>query len=249
MHLIFGDWRVSVERLPPTSAELAAMYDRAALRWQAIIERWGYDRAYADLFACLHHAGVLRGLSHGGRVLDAGIGTGALSLALAQTLAAPLHIDGVDIAPQMLAEARRVLAAAGVAARLQQHDICSLPFADGSFDLVISAHTLEHLASPMDGLRELVRVLRPGAPLVLVVTRPGPLAGLLNLRWGNHALSNDDLAALLHIGGLTHRYPVAFAGGWARWSSTVCVGFKPTASQGNSNEGEVRFPSSGEVQV
>jgi len=231
MHLTFGDWRVSVERLPPTSDQLAAMYDRAAHRWQSIIQRWGYDHAYTDLFAHLQRAGVLRGLARGGRVLDAGIGTGALSLALAQTLAAPLHIDGVDIAPQMLAEAQRVLAAVGVAAQLQRHDICALPFADASFDLVMSAHTLEHLDDPLVGLRELVRVLRPGAPLVLVVTRPGPLAALLNVRWGNHALATDDLTALLHTVGLTHLYPAAFARGWARWSSTVCVGLKPAGQQ------------------
>ncbi len=228
MHLTFGDWRVSVERLPPTSEQLAAMYDRAAHRWQAIIQHRGYDHAYAELFAHLQRAGVLRGLANGGRVLDAGTGTGALSLALAQTVAAPLYIDGIDIAPQMLAEARRMLAAAGVAARLQRHDICSLPFADNSFDLVMSAHTLEHLDSPLDGLRELVRVLRPGAPLVLVVTRPGPLAVLLNLRWRNRALSTADLSDLLHTVGLSHLHSAAFANGWAHWSSTVCVGFKPT---------------------
>ena len=174
MEFIFGTWRVSVERIPPSTTELIAMYNHAARYWQRGLQRLGYPHAYKALFTRLQTDGWLPQQSGGIRVLDAGIGTAAFSVALASTWNAPLRLDGVDMAPAMLEEARCALERRGVAAQLHQANICALPFAQETFDLVISAHVLEHLAHPEIGLRELVRVLRPGAPLLLVVTTTRP---------------------------------------------------------------------------
>jgi SAM-dependent methyltransferase len=48
-------------------------------------------------------------------------------------------------------------------------DLDALPFADTSFDAALSIVTLEHLPEPGAALREMARVLRPGAPLLIVV--------------------------------------------------------------------------------
>src|ERR1700694_3338965 len=69
--------------------------------------------------------------------LDAGCGTGFLSFELA---ARGHRVTGVDFAPAMVAEARRKAAARGVPIRLEEADAEQLPFAPGSFDLVISRH-------------------------------------------------------------------------------------------------------------
>ncbi len=50
---------------------------------------------------------------------------------------------------------------------LAQADAHHLPYASGSFDLVISCETIEHLLDPAQGLREMARVARPGALLYL----------------------------------------------------------------------------------
>jgi ubiquinone/menaquinone biosynthesis C-methylase UbiE len=53
-----------------------------------------------------------------------------------------------------------------------QAERCSLskmPFPDASFDSVTAKHTLEHIESPLDGLREIHRVLRPGGVAFLIV--------------------------------------------------------------------------------
>jgi len=112
------------------------MYDGAASRWRRSLQR---PRAYADLFAGLHALGLLQSLMNGGRVLDCGIGAGDLSLALASTTVPSVQIEGVDISAGMLDEAQRGLALAQVKAQCQQGDVREFTFADGSFDLVMSA--------------------------------------------------------------------------------------------------------------
>jgi len=166
MDMTLGTWRVSIQRMPPTSAELAALYDRAAHYWQNALRRLGFLRAYADLFARLQDDGALGSLPHGAWALDCGIGTAAFSLALAEQLVTPVRIQGVDIAPHMLDQAQCALDAAGVPTDLRCADVRDLPFADQTFALVMSAYMLEHLADPRgaagDGARPAARRSAPG---------------------------------------------------------------------------------------
>jgi len=98
-----------------------------------------------------------------GSGLDVGCGTGALAARLA---AAGYEMVGVDPSEGMLAVLRerapavRAVTAAGT----------SLPFADGSFDVVISVAVMHHIADPGDvrrTLAEMVRVARPGGRVVV----------------------------------------------------------------------------------
>jgi ubiquinone/menaquinone biosynthesis C-methylase UbiE len=98
-----------------------------------------------------------------GRVLDVGCGTGALLRRLAARLPDDSELAGVDPAPRMLAEARKRLS--GV--RLEQATAERLPFADASFDLVVSAMSFDHWADQELGLAECARVLSPGGGFVL----------------------------------------------------------------------------------
>src|SRR5262245_28572312 len=97
--------------------------------------------------------------------LDAGCGTGFLSFELA---ARGHRVTGVDFAPAMVAEARRKAVARGVPIRLEEADAEQLPFAAGSFDLVISRHVLRTLLHPEAAIDEWMRVLRPGSRLVII---------------------------------------------------------------------------------
>jgi ubiquinone/menaquinone biosynthesis C-methylase UbiE len=103
-----------------------------------------------------------------GRALDAldvGCGTGFLAFELAGR---GHRVTGIDFAPAMLAEARRKAVERGVAVRFEQGDAEQLPFASGSFDLVMSRHLLWTLAHPEMAIDEWARVLRPGGRLVIV---------------------------------------------------------------------------------
>ena len=97
--------------------------------------------------------------------LDVGCGTGFLTFELA---ARGHRVTGVDFAPAMIAEARRKAADRALAVRLEEADAEQLPFGAASFDLVISRHLLWTLPHPEAAIDEWIRVLRPGARLVVV---------------------------------------------------------------------------------
>ena len=106
----------------------------------------------------------------GVQALDAACGTGRH--------AAYLHdrgctVTGVDQSLEMLAVARNKLPEV----HFEQGDIEQLAFADGSFDLVVIALALCHLADPTAAVAELARVLRPGG--TLVIADPHPAAGVV----------------------------------------------------------------------
>jgi demethylmenaquinone methyltransferase/2-methoxy-6-polyprenyl-1,4-benzoquinol methylase len=126
----------------------------------------------------------------------------------------------------MLNTAHQQLSRANVSHQICQSDVNTLPFADEFFDAVISAHMLEHLPDPMQGLQEMVRVLRPAAPLVLVVTRSGLFGSLIQWHWGNRCFNPEELSALMHEAGLTNLQFVSFPIGLARFTSIACVGFR-----------------------
>jgi len=227
MDLTLGTWRISIERTAPETAELAAMYDAAAERWHCSVGMLGYSRAYSSLFGRLFSDGTLGYLESDGRVLDCGIGTGALSLGLLEQAPAPLRIEGVDVSDRMLDQARRNLGNAAVDTRLCIADVRGLPFKDASFDAVICAHVLEHLRDPLEGISEMVRVLRPGGILLAVATRRSFPDELLRLRWRYTSLEQEQLVSMLEETGLerVRCYPLA-GGRLPRLGSTAAVGVR-----------------------
>ncbi len=247
MEITLGTWRVSVERTAPEAAELAAMYDAAADRWHRSIGMLGYSRAYRALFVRLFSDGTLGHLEDGGRVLDCGVGTGALSLGLAEKAPAPLRIEGVDVSGRMLDQARRNLKDAAVDARLRTADVRSLPFEDASFDAVICAHVLEHLDDPLEGISEMVRVLRPGGTLVIVATQHSFSDALLQLRWRYTSFEQERLVSALEEAGLcrVRCYPLS-EGLLPRLGSVAAVGIRGVRRQRQS---DVRRTLSGTRQT
>ena len=109
-------------------------------------------------------------------VLDVATGTAAVALELVRRKGC--SVVGVDQSPEMLDEARRrlLLAAETKRVRLVEAPAKELPFEDGTFDGLTSAYLLRYLDDLPAGLRELARVLRPGATAALLDfgVPPGP---------------------------------------------------------------------------
>lgn len=100
-------------------------------------------------------------------LLDVATGTADLAI-LASSVAE--RVTGVDISDGMLAQGRVKVERKGLQTRitLQQADSTALPFADGSFDAVTVAFGVRNYEDLERGLREMLRVLRPGGRLFIL---------------------------------------------------------------------------------
>ena len=118
---------------------------------------------------------LLPHLRAGMRLLDVGCGPGTVTVGLAEVVA-PGEVVGIENVEAPLVAAR----AAGaqrpdLPVRFEVADAVSLPYADGSFDVVHAHQVLQHLTEPVTALREMARVCRPGG---LVAVRDADYAAM-----------------------------------------------------------------------
>lgn len=110
----------------------------------------------------------LAAIGVGERVLDLGCGTGTLAIRACQRQPAA-RVVGIDADPRMIERARRKADAAGVELELQPGSAADLPYADRSFDVVLSSLLFHHLGrdAKRAAAEELARVLVPGGRVVI----------------------------------------------------------------------------------
>ena len=144
----------------------------------------------------------------GEKVLDVAAGTGNAALAAARRYA---HVTATDLVPAWLERARERARAEALPLRCQVAGVESLPFADASFDVVLSTFGAMYADDEARAAREMLRVLRPGGRIGLASWTPGGFVGRLcgviatqlpeatccrsPLRWGTPA----HLAALFGL--------------------------------------------------
>jgi ubiquinone/menaquinone biosynthesis C-methylase UbiE len=136
--------------------------------WHGAIASCGEDQAEAPWHELARKA--LAGVDlRGKKVLEIACGRGGFSRWLAEQGA---KVTAADYSP-VAVELSRARLCDFPSCEAKQEDLQSLSFPDGAFDVVISLETLEHLPSPITGLRELVRVTKHGG--VLLLTGPNYL--------------------------------------------------------------------------
>ncbi|MEN3943503.1 methyltransferase domain-containing protein [Prosthecobacter sp. SYSU 5D2] len=121
------------------------------------------------------------------RLLDCGCGTGSITLGLAERVR-PGGAIGIDLDAAPLVQANEKAAERGLNAAFLQAQVYELPFGAAEFDGVFAHALFEHLSHPLQALRELRRVMKPGAFIALRSTD-----------WGGHVLEpwDDGVAAAL----------------------------------------------------
>lgn len=142
---------------------------RAKISWYSRKEC--VDRYYQDRF--VQPLGAIRDVVEKkivlsnvkGKVLDGGCGPGRLALQIAGK---GLEVIGVDASREMLNYADKEAEKKGLGnVKFENADIQYLPFADSSFDSVVSVHVLFHLPQWREILGEFVRVVKPGGRLIV----------------------------------------------------------------------------------
>lgn len=113
-------------------------------------------------------------LEPGARVLDVACGSGNLALPAARAGAV---VTGVDIAANLLEQARARAEAEGLTIRFDEGDAESLPYPDASFDVVVSMFGAMFAPRPEPVAAELVRVCRPGGRIAMANWTPGGFIG------------------------------------------------------------------------
>jgi len=110
------------------------------------------------------------------------------------------RIAGVDISRSQLDACRRRADAAGRDVRLAQCEAEALPLADGRFDAVLSIGAFNYFNDPEGALREMARVARPGAPIVVSDEMPDLTDRMLGHKLGVPALDRWIVSRLMHLG-------------------------------------------------
>lgn len=196
-----GSWHLSLARRPYPKSELAGHYNREALTWHSKVRRLGFENAYRHLLAKVLRRPRFTQPSGPLCVLDAGIGTGAMSLALGDVIDQPFHLTGVDISPEMLLETDRRLTQRGIDRTLQIADLEALPYEDNRFDIILVAHVLEHLAAPERAIAELYRVLKPGGVIIICMTRRSSAGAYIQFIWRTHRVAMASALDWLRLVG------------------------------------------------
>jgi len=116
------------------------------------------------------------------KLLEPGIGTGRIGMALAER---GYHVTGIDISRKMLKVLAGKLARRKDALPLvfQKADVTALPFEDTSFDISVVVHLFHLVRNWQKAVAEVLRVLKPGAPLVMIATGAGKEVISINERY------------------------------------------------------------------
>jgi phosphatidylethanolamine/phosphatidyl-N-methylethanolamine N-methyltransferase len=125
---------------------------------------------YDLIFGPTLHPGRLVALDRMGirpedRILEVGVGTGINASLYPRNC----HVTGIDLSTGMLDKARTRVAREGLRhVRLLEMDAASLTFADDSFDIVYAPYLVSVVPDPVQVVREMRRVCRPGGKIIIL---------------------------------------------------------------------------------
>lgn len=201
------------------SNRLTDLYDAASRGWQKSIERLGYPNAYT-LVVSEAMKSIDPTRQQNLQVLDAGTGTGAFACALSKADCRIARLDLLDPSEAMLTVAVAELRTCSpslstIVGRIGEVE---LPFQ--TYDIVLCAHAIEHVADAHECLIWFRDVLRPGGQLLLVVSKPHWCTSLLRMVWGHRSYSPKQVARMLYESSFAQINVIPFESGPPQRTST-----------------------------
>jgi 2-polyprenyl-3-methyl-5-hydroxy-6-metoxy-1,4-benzoquinol methylase len=154
-----------------------------------------YEEPRPDIQALIHPAGL--------RILDVGCGAGTLSAALRANGAA--FVAGVELDPEAAASARERLDELVEGSATEGE----LPWAPGSFDVLIFADVLEHLPDPDTALERFLGLVVPGGTVIVSVPNMRFWSVLLRLIADRWAYTEHGVRDRTHLRIFTRRTLIA----------------------------------------
>ncbi len=192
------------------------LYDRIADVQNVAMKLNGYRASVAKYLRSLD----LR-LNAESLVLDAGSGTGLVSMAFHDAALGAKRSVALDLSYKSLEVAREEFRRSKKRSRKidpVQGNVLQLPFADETFDLVLMCGVLEY--TPLDeGLREAARVLKKGSPLVFLPVKPSLVGSVLEILYDFkiHPLAEVRAAAGKYFKVVgNHKFPVTEPISWSK---------------------------------
>src|SRR5262245_9805831 len=128
------------------------------------------SKVYDLIYGPTLHPGRLAALERmdirpGDGILEVGVGTGINTSLYPRNC----HVTGIDLSSSMLEKARERVAREGLRnVRLLEMDAANLTFADGTFDIVYAPYLVSVVPDPVQVVREMRRVCRPGGTIVIL---------------------------------------------------------------------------------
>jgi ubiquinone/menaquinone biosynthesis C-methylase UbiE len=208
-----------------TTMTVTTDYTELRDKQQKVWSSGDYNKIAALTVPLSEHLVDQVGIRPGDRVLDVATGTGHAALAAARRSG---DVVGIDYVPQLLDIARRRAAAEDLEVEFTPADAEDLPYADGSFDVVLSAIGVMFSADHARAARELVRVSRSGGRIAVASWTPegfvGSMLGAVGrhvappagaqpaTRWGTEAVVAELLGdAVTDVGSTTATVTQRFA--------------------------------------
>jgi ubiquinone/menaquinone biosynthesis C-methylase UbiE len=198
------------------AARTGTFYDRISDLYSLTFKVNGYGRSLEKYFREQPLP-----LPTGARILDAGCGPGLLTVTLLKAIAFPVRITALDLSLASVQKAREAVTKANKKKQtvsFTQGNLLHLPFADETFDFVVTSGALEYV--PLEaGFAELSRVLKRGGHLAYLPVRPSPASLVLEKLFRFKAHQPEVLTAHTerHFNIVKdHKFPPHHPIGWTK---------------------------------
>jgi demethylmenaquinone methyltransferase/2-methoxy-6-polyprenyl-1,4-benzoquinol methylase len=157
------------EAIQEAFTEMSSHYEEVVDGELNLFWGWSYHKFLEEL---VKHTTI----SPDQRILDIATGTLVIPRKILEQNVPGVKITGLDLTESMLRQGQKKLAADGIqkSINLTCADAMALPYADGSFDLVVSGLASHHMDIPLM-LSEMKRVLKPGGSLSIVDVGTSPI--------------------------------------------------------------------------
>ncbi|MGQ0542747.1 MAG: class I SAM-dependent methyltransferase [Blastocatellia bacterium] len=204
-------------RIRPRKTKTQSFYDRIAEVHNLALKLNGYRASVAKYLRSLD-----LGLNDESMILDAGSGTGIVTLgfhdagfSFKKAVAFDLSLMSLNIAREQFVkekkiDSRRIATVQG--------NILDLPFADNSFDLVLTCGVLEYVSLDA-GLREIARVTRIGGKLVFIPVKPSLVGTVLEFlyKFKTHPIADVRKISQRYFNIVgNHRFPLKEPIAWSK---------------------------------